>query len=156
MTIAKVAQAVCEKFFVSWPIQKKTKKSFPNEIVIDDEVIDDPQKICDVFNIHFATIGKKIGKNIKSNYSTTFLFPNSPTSFSFSPAPPKKIHLLIGDIKMKKAVRENGIDYKLLKLSNAVISPILCNIYNCCIQQGEFLDALKIAEVVPVFKKKKF
>ena len=105
MTIAKVAQAVRKKFLVSWPIQTKNKKSFPNEIVIDDEVIDDPQKICDAFNINFATIGKKIGKNIKSNYLTPFSFPNSPTLFCFSPAPPEKIHLLIGDIKIKKAVK---------------------------------------------------
>ena len=41
---------------------KKNKKNFPNEIVTDDEMIDDPQKICEAFHIHFATIGEKIGK----------------------------------------------------------------------------------------------
>ena len=43
---------------------------------------------------------------------------------------------------------------KLLKLCNAVISPFLCNIFNSCIHQGEFPNSLKIAEVVPVFKKR--
>ena len=73
--------------------------------------------------------------------------------FFFFPATPEEIYLLIGDIKTKKAVRENDISNNLLKLSNTVISPFLCTIFNSCIQRGEFPDALKIAEVVPVLKK---
>ena len=116
-------------------------------------MIYDPQKICEAFNIHFATIGKKIGKNFKSHDSTPFSFPNSSTSFFFFPATPEEIYLLIGDIKTKKAVRENDISNNLLKLSNTVISPFICTIFNSCIQRGKFPDALKIAEVVPVFIK---
>ena len=94
---------------------------------------------------------KKLEKNIKSHDSTPFLFSYSPSSLFFSPATPEDIHLPIGDIKNEKSVRENDIDNGLLKLSNAVICPILCNIFNSFIQQGEFPDALKVAEVVLVF-----
>ena len=76
----------------------------------------------------------------------------SPTRSFFFPATAEEIYSLIGNIKIKKAVRENDITNKLLKLSNAVISPFLCNIFNSCIHQGEFPNSLKIAEVVPVFK----
>ena len=93
-------------------------------------MIDDPQKICEAFNIHFATIGEKIGKNIKSHDSTLFSFPNSSTSFFFFPATPEEIYLLIGGIKPKKPVRKNDISNNLLKLSNTVISPFLCTIFN--------------------------
>ena len=116
-------------------------------------MIDDPQKICEAFNVHFATIGEKIGKNIKSHESTPPLLHNLPNSFFFSPATPEEIYSLIGNIKIKQAVRENDIDNKLLKLSNTIISPFLSNIFNSCMQQGEFPNSLKIAEVVPVFKK---
>ena len=132
---------------------KKNKKTFPNQIVTDKEVIDDPQKICEAFNIHFATVGENIGESIKSHESTHSLLPNFPNSFFFSPATTEEIYSLIGNIKIKKAVRENDITNKLLKLSNAVISPFLCNIFNSYIHQGEFPNSLKIAEVVPVFKK---
>ena len=115
-------------------------------------MIDDPQKICEAFNIHFATVGGNIGKSVKSHESTHSLLPNFPNSFFFSPATAEEIYSLIGIIKTKKAVRENDITNKLLKLSNAVISPFLCNIFNSCIHQ-EFPNSLKIAEVVPVFKK---
>ena len=69
-------------------------------------MIDDPQKICEAFNIHFATNGEKIGKNIKSHDPTLFSFPNSSTSFFFFPAAPEEIYLLIGDIKTKKQLEK--------------------------------------------------
>ena len=93
---------------------KKNKKTFPNQIVTDKEVIDDPQKICEAFNIHFATVGENIGKSIKSHESTHSLLPNFPNSFFFSPATTEEIYSLIGNIKIKKAVRENDITNKLL------------------------------------------
>ena len=57
---------------------------------------------------------------------------------------------------MKKALRENDIDNKLLKLSNIIISPFLSNIFYSCIQQEEFSNSLKIAVVVSLFKKGNF
>ena len=54
---------------------------------------------------------------------------------------------------MQKAVRQNDIQNKILKLcDNTVISPFLCNIFNSCIHQVQFLNSLKIEEVVRVFK----
>ena len=41
---------------------KKTKNTFPSEIATDNDVLDDPQKFCEAFNVHFATIWEKIGK----------------------------------------------------------------------------------------------
>ena len=61
----------------------KKIKTFPNQIVTDKEVIDDPQKICVAFNVHFATVGENIGKNLKSHESTHSLLPNFPNSFFF-------------------------------------------------------------------------
>ena len=60
------------------------KKTFPNQIVTDKEVIDDPQKICEAFSVHFATVGENIGKNVKSHESTTLYYLISPTRSFFS------------------------------------------------------------------------
>ena len=121
-------------------------------------MIDGPQKVCKAFNVHFGTVGENIGKNIKSHESTHFLLPNFPNLFCFSPATAEEIYSLIGNIKYKKTVRENDVPVtkKLLKLRNAVISSFLCSICNSCIHQGEFTNSLKIAQVVPVFKKGDF
>ena len=45
------------------------------------------------------------------------------------------------------------MDVKFIKQSNAVISPVLCKILNLCIVKGEFPDDMKIAEVVPRYKR---
>ena len=100
-------------------------------------------------------LGKILVKTLNLTYeSTHYLLPNFPNSFFFSTATAKEIYSLIGNIKIKNAIRENDITNKLLKLSNAVISRFLCNIFNYYIYQGGFPNFLKIAEVVPVFEKR--
>ena len=79
---------------------KKNKKTFPNQLVTDNEVKDDPQKVCEAFHVHFATVGENIGKNIKSLKSTHSLLPNFPNSFFFYPATAEKIYSLLGNIKI--------------------------------------------------------
>ena len=45
-----------------WKILGDLANFFPNKIVTDDEAINDPQKILEAFNIHFATIWCKNSK----------------------------------------------------------------------------------------------
>ena len=116
-------------------------------------MIDDPQKVCDAFNVRFGQLGKILVKTLNLVNQPPLYYPISPTrSFSLLLLLKRFTHLLVIQ-KIKKAVRENDINNKLLKLSYAVISPFLCYIFNSCIHQGEFPNSLKIAEVVPVFKK---
>jgi len=59
----------------------------------------------------------------------------------------------IRSLKDKKSIRLEDVDTKFLKFSTNLIAPILSNIFNICAKTGEFPDSLKIAEVIPVFKK---
>ena len=68
-------------------------------------------------------------------------------SFFFAPAAPEEIILIIRNLKSKKAIREQDIDTNFLKYSNQIISPFICDLYNSCIEQGKFPNALKIAEM---------
>ena len=56
---SKAAPARCGKLLVNWPISKKNKKTFPNEIVPDSDVIESRQEVCEAFNVHFATFWEK-------------------------------------------------------------------------------------------------
>ena len=42
---------------------------------------------------------------------------------------------------------------KFIKLSNTIISSVLCKILNLCMVNGEFPDDIKVAEVVPIYKR---
>ena len=45
------------------------------------------------------------------------------------------------------------MDVKFIALSNTIISKVLCKILNLCTVSREFPDAIKIAEVVPIYKR---
>ena len=78
----------------------------------------------------------------------------SKTLFFFSPATPEEVtSIIIRHLNSEKAARKNDVDTKFLQYSNLIISSIICDLFNSCIEQGSFPDALKAAEVVPVFKK---
>ena len=47
----------------------------------------------------------------------------------------------------------NGIHPKVLNRSISVIAEPLCNIINFAFAKGIFPDSLKVAKVIPVFKK---
>ena len=55
-------------------------------------------------------------------------------------------------MKFSKSVEKLGILVRYIKLATKVISPVLANIYHCCITAGCFPDILKIAEVIPIYK----
>ena len=59
----------------------------------------------------------------------------------------------ISNLKSKRASRKSDVNTKFIKFGKAILAPILCRLFNACIAQGIFPECLKIAEVVPIFKK---
>ena len=45
------------------------------------------------------------------------------------------------------------MDTKFFKYSNLIISLIICDLFNSCVEQEKFRGVLKIAEIVPTVKK---
>ena len=76
-----------------------------------------------------------------------------PSSFFFGETDPEEINQLISELNQKTAVRKNDIAIKYYKIAKSVISPIITKMINKSISQNFFLDGLKIAQVIPVFKK---
>ena len=55
--------------------------------------------------------------------------------------------------KDKKAIRNCDIETSFIKISKIPIAKFLRKTFNSCLELGFFPDDLKIAEVIPVFKK---
>ena len=70
-------------------------------------------------------------------------------SFFFTQTTPEEEATLIRSIKAKKSIRKNDINIRFLKYSTLSLSPYICDLFNCCVEQSKFPNALKIAEVVP-------
>ena len=60
---------------------------------------------------------------------------------------------LIKELKNRKATRTLDIETKFIKLANPIISLLLTELFNLCLSTGTYPDLMKVAEVIPIFKK---
>ena len=59
----------------------------------------------------------------------------------------------IKNLKINKSPGQDEFTAKFIKLREIKIAPVLCEIFNLSIKTGEYPDPLKIAKVIPIFKK---
>ena len=74
-------------------------------------------------------------------------------SIFLSPSTNAEVCLIIDRLKNKKAQRYTDVETKFIKYGKLIISPIISNLFNLCIETDVFPNCLKIAEVIPIYKK---
>ena len=74
-------------------------------------------------------------------------------SIFLAPSTEMEVHGLINLIKSHKARRTNDIESRFIKLANPVIANFLSEMFNLSLTTGIYPDAMKVAEVIPIFKK---
>ena len=101
-------------------------------------------------------------KNFENHSSIVAIkdYRNTNDWFSFEPVTKKMMArkspaTQISNLKPGKAVRSNHIPTKILKDFEHLFATFICNNFNKSLLNGTFPEDLKIAEVVPVYKKKK-
>ena len=75
--------------------------------------------------------------------------------FTFNLVSSDKIKREILNLNNKKASREGDIPVNILKDAIDAYLPILTKVINSSIEQNEFPNELKLADVIPIYKKKK-
>ena len=88
--------------------------------------------------------------NVEHNTKKPYSLSNS---LFLDPATANEVETLIDQLSNQKNKRQLDIETKFIKLSKYVISTPLSEVFNLCVTQGTFPTYLKIAEVIPVFKK---
>ena len=138
-------------------INIKTKdQNSPNCIETKNELLTDNTKITNEFNNYFSTVADNILKENKTPILNTFdkyLKNRNRSSFAFEPCTPNEVFLLIAELNSSKSTGPNGIQTEILKMINFVICIPLSKIINICIRTGVHPDKLKLAHVIPIFKK---
>jgi len=70
-----------------------------------------------------------------------------------SPVTPDEIVKIIQRLTNNKAPGRDGISSKILKVICKSIAPLLSHIFDLSLITGEVSELLKIAKVIPIFKK---
>ena len=107
-----------------------------------------------LLNNYLVNIGENLAKKITvPNFNHSH---NSqdycPHSFFLSPTN-SEVEAIIKTLKIKKATLSGDIDIKFIKLASPIVPPVISDLFNLRVKTGVFLDDIKVAELIPIFKQ---
>ena len=106
-------------------------------------------------NKHFTSISKQIEEKLmkpKHRYSEYLKNPNA-NSFFISPTNSDEVLSVIKELKNNKSTGPPSIPSIFLKLFQTALNNLISLIANLSFSSGTFPNNLKIANVIPIFKK---
>ena len=147
-------------------VNLKANKSSTIKILDENQnITSDSQKIANIFNEHYATLGTKVQQKIptqegdynfyldkRDKNGRRFINPEGCT-FYLPPVGPGEVEKIIDELNVKKSTGPFGIPVFLLKKFKAFFSYWLSELVNLSFETGIFPDVLKIAKVNPLHKQ---
>lgn len=134
----------------------RTKSDFPESFLIRGQSVTDPKVISNEFNNFFVNVGTNLTENIITPQNRTFqeyLTSPSTQQFYFHSVERNDVLKIIDQLKPKTSSGVDGLSNKLLKFIKYEICDSLTLIINQSIHSGIFPEQLKLARVLPLFKK---
>ena len=125
-------------------------------IILNGKQLKDPQSIAESFNKFFVNIGPSLTKNARHIPEKTFqMYLNKTilTSFDFQLIDESNFDKVIQSLHTKTSSGHDGISVKLLKYLAPGLRQPSTFIINQSLLTGIFPEKLKIAKVLPLFKK---
>ena len=113
------------------------------------------QNIADSFNEYFANVGNNLAKQIPTStgHFQDYLSNKNDETLFITPTNPTEVRNIIQNFKNKSSKDCFDISMEIVKSSMGGIASPLTYLCNLSFQNGEFPDSLKLAKVIPVFKK---
>ena len=128
-----------------------TKDNSIPRIIHEGIELTNPSVIADFFNNYFCSINNELNSDTSNDLYIPNIEPLSSSIF-LNPVTSTECEKLISNLK-NTGQSVNCIPVSLIKYISPIISPILSDIINCCFSCGVFPDNLKIATVIPIYKK---
>ena len=134
----------------------KNKRSFPEYFMEDGSQITDKLEVANKFNAYFTQIGPKLANSIttpKNQSFRNYLTKKHKCTFEFKDINNDTVTKVIDSLKPKSSHGHDGLSVSLMKQVKDVIVEPLKIIINQMLKTGIFPNPLKIARVIPIFKK---
>ena len=135
---------------------KNSKSDFPPYFTDLGIKISGSKTIADKFNEYFTKIGPELARSIDTSHKISFdNYLKSPCqlSFQFQYTTQDSIEKIIGHLKTQSSASYNNLSSKLLKDIKGFISRPLSIIINRSLYSGIFPSKLKLAKIIPLYKK---
>jgi len=144
------------KVFGSILNNKKKSKSI-NRIKVNNIELTDQNVITEEFNKYFSTIGAKLAENFNSENVNhkAYLRNKVENSFFLHFTTEREITKERNNFDCKKSPGYDDISVKFLQAAKNLVAKPLMLIFNKAITTGQYPNALKIAKVIPPFKKRR-
>ena len=116
----------------------------------------DKLEIANKFNAFFTNIGNYLANNIKYkgfHDHSYYLNKKVNSVFTFKKIEEYTVKRIINNLPNKNSYGFDGFSTKLLKLIEPAITKSLTLLTNQVLTTGVFPDKLKIAKVIPIYKK---
>ena len=136
------------------PGRRRNKKNLIDKLIIDDKVISERNEIANCFNNYFVNVGVDLAKKIKSSASFDKYMRNKLDNSMFLRSVTRdELEKEIAKLDTKKSSGPMSISNKLIKeCSTHLLTPLL-SIINTSFRTGVFPEDMKLAKVIPLFKK---
>ena len=134
---------------------KKVKKNNKiKELFYNNKHITNDLQIADTLNEHFSTIRSKLANKIKSHTSyRDYLNDPNPHSFFLHPTDINETLKVIQNLKPKPSCGHDNILAKLIKENANLLARQITHIINLSFKNAKVPQQLKIARVIPIYKK---
>ena len=112
---------------------------------------------ADHFNTFFINIGSNLASKIKTkdkeDFRSYLTFNNKGGNFKFKRVSEKDVNHIILNLKPKTTTGYDNLSPKLIKSISHIISKPITLLINQSFKSGIFPTKLKIAKVIPIYKK---
>ena len=136
--------------------KKKIKHNKINQLSHHNSKLTNPQDISDTINNFFSEIGGNLASNFdnqNNNEHKKYLGAPAPQSILLHSINAKEIKDTIKSLKNSNSSGHDNFSSKFVKLSAPILIPALEKLFNLSLKTGIYPDNLKIAKVIPIFKK---
>ena len=99
-------------------------------------------------------LAANISKPVQCNFNITSLIHSNINSIFIQPIAEDELRMHIKGLDSSKSTGIDGIPIKYVKMAATVITPKLTQLFNICIKKEYFAQALKLPNIVPIFKKR--
>ena len=127
------------------------------KLSINGKEVKNETKIANEFNSYFSKVAEKLVKNIPESNSrkrfSRYLSGKNEKSMFLKPTNPNEVWKILKALPAKSSCGWDEIPQKLIKSCPYHSIIVLTHIFNLSIREGVFPSKMKIAKVIPIYKK---